>query len=536
MPKLGQLFRTLKYLKAGQLYYQLHYRVCRYAYWQKPKCSAELVRLSSAWPKEFQAFEPSGSDACFDLKTGQFRFIGLVHRFGDCIDWSGSPHGKLWNYNLHYFEWLWGLDIEDAKAVTLDWIQRCPYSKSAEGWEPYPLSLRITNWIAFWGGRPNVLEGDPTFANALCRSLTLQCDWLTQRLEKHILGNHYLENAVALWMAGTFIEGGSAAKFLKLGGSILDEQFAEQILQDGMHFERSPMYHNRVLWLLSLLKQLDGNRFGALFDNVKTAALRLQHPDGRVALFNDSAFGIYPEVKGVAPVGCYALEASGYYGMRNASGDYLICDAGRIGPDYLPGHAHCDVGSFELSVAGQRLITDTGVYHYIHSPRRHRSRTTVAHNVFAPEGVEQAEIWSAFRVGNRPSVTVQEWENRGEAFRLKLSHNGFEDEGVSVMRSFDYDGAQKLTVTDVFEAAGATKMLGHLHLAPGVTVVDCQDGEVRLNHGGREVSVRIENGGDVSVQESEYYPEFNVCLSRPCIVYCIAGTSGEVRIHIEWSI
>ncbi|MDB2681497.1 heparinase II/III family protein [Opitutales bacterium] len=523
-------------MKGQQLFYQVAYRVRRYVFCEKPQASKEVLGVSSTWPKNLDLLRPTGVDACLDRDEWYFKFINLEHRFGSDINWEGGPHGKLWNYNLHYFEWLWGIEPDTAKTICLDWIERHPFLKDAEGWEPYTLSLRVTNWVGYWGSRGlAILEKDAVFAEALFHSLSLQCDWLTKRLEKHILGNHYLENGVALWIAGAFLEKGDASKWLSVGQQILDEQLAEQMLEDGMHFERSPMYHNRLLWILSWLSAIDEGQFRSRKERATVAARMLKHPDGKVALFNDSAFGIYPVVDGEAPLGTFAMESSGYYGMRTEANDYLVCDAGRIGPDYIPGHSHCDIGSFELSIAGQRFITDTGVYHYLNTKKRHHSRATVAHNVFAPEGVEQAEIWSAFRVGDRPDVFADEWDAAAENFHLRVSHTGFEQVGVSVSRTFDYDGAHELLITDRFEADEKANMLGQLHFSPEVNLLECNGNTVRLMHCGHEVSIFLENVDALSIGESEYYPEFNVCITRPCLKYSVTGKTGEVKLRIEWN-
>ncbi|MGB0185120.1 MAG: heparinase II/III domain-containing protein, partial [Opitutales bacterium] len=386
------------------------------------------------WPSDLGLRMPCGQAACRSVEARRFEFIGLSHSFEGPVDWEGAGLGKLWDYNLHYFEWIWSLDVEAAKCFVGDWVERHPYCKGAVGWEPYPLSLRITNWIAYWGtaGRA-ALESDPNFKATLFGSLGEQCNWLSRRLEKHLLGNHYFENAVALLLAGNFFEASEvpeAAAWKARGRKILLEQLPEQILPDGMHFERSPMYHNRIIHALEWLVQLgcddDALRLKDWLERANAAAALLKHPDGKISLFNDSAFGIYPENTTPSPVGSFALPDAGYYGARTGRGDYLIVDAGRIGPDYLPGHAHCDIGSFELSLQGRRFITDSGVKNYEIGELRHYCRSAKAHNTVTPAGMEQAEIWAAFRVGRRPEVDVVEWEkSENMLFRLRLRHDGF---------------------------------------------------------------------------------------------------------------
>jgi uncharacterized heparinase superfamily protein len=80
------------------------------------------------------------------------RFLNDTVDIGFPPQWDCLQLSKLWQYNLHYFEWLWTLDYEDARVAVLDWIEKHRLSKDAVGWEPYPISLRLTNWCAvFWG-------------------------------------------------------------------------------------------------------------------------------------------------------------------------------------------------------------------------------------------------------------------------------------------------------------------------------------------------------------------------------------------------
>lgn len=560
----------MKHLKASQLVYQVLFRVRAKASFEKPK-GGNVTGGYCAWSEQLELDLPSGKSGCLDVQSWTFRFVGLEHCFNGRIDWSGGPHGKLWNYNLHYFEWIWGLSQAEAKECVLDWIARHPFTQTAEGWEPYPLSMRMMNWLGYWGtvGR-NLFDQDSEFRVRLVESICMQGDWLTKRLEKHLLGNHYLENGAALWIAGAFFEdsavlqngettqpqGGTPpleaggelkganipapfGKWKQLGQSILEEQFREQILEDGMHFELSPMYLNRVRYLLSWLAAIEGDREGSRWESwlesVTTAALQLRHPDGRIALFNDSAFEIYPETEGDPPMGVFALKAGGYYGARTNQGDYVVCDAGRVGPDYIPGHAHCDIGSFELSIYGKRFITDTGVYHYENTEKRHYSRSTRAHNTFGPDGQEPAEIWGAFRVGRRPVVDVTEWKPEGTAsLSLRLRHNGFSKAEYS--RHFEFSDAGWLVIEDQFSGAKDLAWTGRLHFAPGVEMVEPYDGAtLRLRHCCRTISLSVEGVDKLVQSESPYYPLFNEETKRLSIIYQVNASIGSVRVKLNWA-
>jgi len=65
----------------------------------------------SRWnPKQdFLAPGPQNNSP-LDILTGQFSFLNSKQDIGWPPDWPRNDLPKLWQYNLHYFEYLWSLD------------------------------------------------------------------------------------------------------------------------------------------------------------------------------------------------------------------------------------------------------------------------------------------------------------------------------------------------------------------------------------------------------------------------------------------
>ncbi|WP_413889037.1 heparinase II/III family protein [Candidatus Aalborgicola defluviihabitans] len=137
------------------------------------------------------------------------------------------------------------------------------------------------------------------------RSLVLQARWLHKRLEWHLLGNHLFANAKALVFAGLFFEGPEAQQWLTTGLRIIARELPEQVLSDGGNFERSPMYHaiflEDLLDLVNAANVWTGQVDAALAESWRNVAgsmlvwlQGMAHPDGKIALFNDAAFGVAP--------------------------------------------------------------------------------------------------------------------------------------------------------------------------------------------------------------------------------------------------
>lgn len=372
-------------------------------------------------------------------------FLGVERELVVAGDWNRADWPKLWLYNAHYFDDLVADDApvreEWHRGLIHRWLDENPIAQG-NGWEPYPASLRIVNWIK-WTLGGNVLD------SGAVRSLAVQARYLRRRLEIHLLGNHLWANAKALVFAGVFFKGDEAAGWLRKGAVLVERELAEQFLPDGGHFERSPMYHSILLEDVLDLVQLDRVYPGVLpaplvarLREGAGAMLRwlrvMTHPDGDIALFNDAAFGIAPPLAGLeayadalgvaydtAPLAALEVLAESGYVRMTAGAAVLVADVGPVGPDYLPGHAHADTLSFELSLHGRRVLVNGGTSTYEAGPLRLRQRGTAMHNTVQVDGADSSEVWGSFRVARRARPMAVCWADEGGALVLEAAHDGY---------------------------------------------------------------------------------------------------------------
>ena len=324
------------------------------------------------------------------LAEGRFRFLNVEHEIPLAEDWNSQAAEKLWLYNLHYFD-----DLNARCAGTRHswhlrllsrWIEENPPSFGV-GWEPYPISLRVVNWIKW------CLAGNEP-SEAVRHSLAVQLRYLSRRLEVHLLGNHLFANAKALIFGGLFFEGREAERWYALGKKVMGGQLGVQILADGGHFERSPMYHSLLLEdLLDLFnshcaygKPVDAS-WRETIAKMTTWLSAMTHPDGEIAFFNDATSGIAPKVHELEDYARrlgmrFSSQLSDRPGLLRDSGfariesenAVILADVGSVGPDYLPGHAHAGTLSFELSLAGRRVFVNSGTSVYGNGVERQRQR------------------------------------------------------------------------------------------------------------------------------------------------------------------
>lgn len=477
------------------------------------------------------------------IKHGRFQFLSREETLDwPPTNWSVPDLPKLWQYNLHYFEWLWSLDFPAGRAAVLDWIARHPLGKGRVGWEPYPTSLRLMNWCGvFYGKFREQVEEDQEFARELWGSVFRQTEWLSRHLETHLLGNHFFENGAALAFVGSCF--GERA-WLAKGLEILAEQISEQILPDGMHFERSPMYHARMTYLLGLLASTKDKALRELVEaplnRLRQALAHLCHSDGNIALFNDSAFSIYNHPRELlGPVsdlvpGAWALQEAGYYGWRGADGSYLICDAGPIGPDYIPGHAHGDMFSFELSLKGRRVIVDSGVYDYVPGEMRTYCRSTRAHNTVEINGEDQCEFWGAFRVARRGRPSNVTWGPSPDGFSLSGEHDGYRRlSGKPVhKRSFLWESAGRLDVCDRIQTSRSVTAVSRLHLHPTCRIKSMGEREAVVEFPEGEFRITFQDGGTLRREDSFYCPEFGRKEPNVALAFALEGKEIETGFSV----
>lgn len=540
MPSIGTWWRTIRHLRREQIVGRLAFRLARPLPDRRPAPPRRAP--AGAWAKP-PARVPSleGED--------RFRFLNEAHDLA-AIGWDNPALEKLWRYNLHYFDDLAARDAGARRGAHRRligrWIEENPPA-SGTGWEPYPVSLRIINWIKW------CLDGaDPD--RAMLSSLAIQARWLSRRLEWHLLGNHLFVNAKALALAGLFFEGSEADGWRATALSILERQLPEQILADGGQFERSPMYHALALEdVLDLINAFDA--FGACDAGERMFAARLRplaqrmlawlramtFPNGGITHFNDSADGIAPPLgeleRYAAELGVVSERPTGHPTIHLAESGYVRLaseraiawlDVAPIGPDYLPGHAHADTLSFELALDGRALIVNGGTSCYGTSAQRHRERGTAMHSTVQIGGFDSSEIWSGFRVGRRARLLRVDVGDRA----VEAAHDGYRFlPGRPVhTRSWQLsdDG---LTVVDRVEPQQADAVARY-HLAPGLVPEPLGDAWAICSNGQPVATVEVD-GALVEWRPSEHASEFGI--RRPSTMLCCQITSGECRTRWLWT-
>jgi uncharacterized heparinase superfamily protein len=387
---------------------------------------------------------------------------------------------------------------------------------------------------------------------------------LERNLEYHLLGNHILKNAKALVFGGAFFAGAQAERLLRKGVHLMVDETREQFLPDGGHFERSPMYHcialEDLLDVISLASAcpdlINAEAMRTLVDAAGRALQFLDDlrcGDGEIPLFNDAAFGITAPAAallahGRAVLGLRAGQEdtrqglrickpdTGYFGYRKGEDSFII-DCGPVGPDYQPGHAHCDTLSYELCLDGRRVVVDSGVHDYENGALRHRLRGTAAHNTVSVDGAEQSEIWGAFRVARRARPLYADlgpWQ--GSRLEFRGAHDGYRrlPGRVTHERFVTMDAGGAWEITDNLSGSGQHRVESYINFHPRCSVKPLGPKEFRLDYDGAPVArLAVKNECRIQLVSGLYCPEFGLKQETATMMLC---SNGSLPIRLGYAI
>ena len=541
---LGLYFRTIRYMKLVQLVNRARRLIFKTKLrgideFQITSGKNDTIKLS--FPSKRKSFS-EGNNFVFLNKKLSLKFPE---------DWCNPDLPLLWLYNLHYFNGL--LNSSTPSRLKVDLVNRWIHDNSQSNgvpWDPYPLSLRICNWIKW------IWSFDGHLPPQIAASLFQQATHLAKTLEFHLLGNHLLENAKALIFAGYYFGGYAGEKWLTRGLGILKKELGEQILEDGGHFELSPMYHSLVLELvldvLQLAKEASAPKilaqevpFYSLTASIMSDWLMvMSHPDQEIAFFNDAAIGIAPSPKELFLRAKHLnvtnrlslkgsmnyLKPSGYIRLDNDDATAIL-DVAEVGASYIPGHGHADTLSMECSLFGQRLIVNTGSSEYGLGHRRDYERSTSAHSTLEIDGCNSSEVWGGFRVGRRAHVSglIIREDNT-----VSAEHDGYHflpgspthKRSCSLMR-------KQLLINDyVYGPFSWAKIYFHIHPSIKVLLADDNQHGFFVFPDGSKV-LWESTSEELSIQDNLYSLEFGRKLPMKTIVL-EAKNNNETAFSIKW--
>ncbi len=539
------------------------------------------------------------------IKNKEFEIFGHKHKFKDGVDWYlDFISGRKWP--LNFYKELEIIDFDDNSDIKVVWeLSRChhfvtlgrayAYTKDESyvrafveqlndwlasnpvffgpNWviamEP---SIRATNWIWAYHFFKNSKAFDRETRMRFFSSLYWHAEFIINNIEYagKESSNHYISNGVGLIYLGLFLPFKKRRKWLEMGMRIVLDSMKNQVLNDGVDYERAIAYHRLVTefflhaYLLCKLnnislpdwyeKKLDKMmKFIAYYTKPNGKAPNVGDDDsGRLVILDDSlplndhrhlistwavlkncglckhsakklseetlwllgadACKQFQKVKPKIPES-KAFRDGGFFVIRDR-GVYLFIDCGVLGIGKRGGHGHNDVLSFELNYNGRDFVVDSGTYCYSRSYKwRNYFRSTRAHNTIVVDNEEMApfpekDLWFIHDITN---PRLLRWKKQQDKIVFEGVHEGYKRLGVMHKRSVVYDRMnKKLVVEDFLDGKGEHEIHFPIHLHPEVRVKKGKNDQLFLSNKNARIVVKLASDVAYKVEQSWYSTKYGI--------------------------
>ncbi|TAK51496.1 MAG: alginate lyase family protein [Gammaproteobacteria bacterium] len=517
-----------------------------------------------------------------DILARRFSFRGREPIELPSGEWWPDATSLGWKWDLNRHHWFATLGFAYWYSLEDKRFLRCFLEESGDWMDqhigklgqlaldtPFEIASRINAWIwAHYLFLP-ASHWPRSHYEQFIRGLGLLAEYLSHAIELHCSGNHILLEAKALALVSeAFPEFRGAARWRHQAWTILNRELRGQVCGDGVHVERSTMYHKIIAGelsdLLLFLSRNGDKRASSLqlvVEKMTTFLLWIDQGSGQLPQFGDSHIeDTYQRFQSLAACptlaaefGCrletettdhthwllagspassqveqpftqtacgYAFMEGGYFVARSGWSqdcDVLVWDCGPTGYERNRKHAHLDTLSFTLSVSGIPILIDPGVHES--GVGLEPLRRTQAHNTICIDAKDQGILAQRGEIWSSPEAQLLLWATSPSCTVMVGRHNGYERlrDPVSVTRTIIAMHGLYWLVLDSLEGLGQHSIEQRLHLAPDSDVViDASNARAQVTTRGTTLNLaylvttgtsQLEHSAAISLQLESSYAE-----------------------------
>lgn len=435
------------------------------------------------------------------------------------------------------------------------WITDNPPGLGPNWISPMDAAIRGANWaLAAVLLAPALPVG---FWARLLANLRLTAWYVNRYLEWHPVyrGNHYISNGVGLvYLGALFRDDVDGAAWLTKGAEILHNEMTRQVHPDGVCFEGSVAYHRLVTEFFTFggavvcrnLPEALSPGWWERLDRMHCFLDSCLDANGKAPLIGDADDGRLHWLcaRAAAEPRCHrlgvprrtpagndtngAFPMGGFFVMRLGR-DRGVVRCGAVGLHGAGCHDHNDQLSFDLSVDGQSLITDSGTYCYTRDlGLRFAFRATAAHNAVQIGGEEQNPIrvdrpWRVLADRTRATCTI--WRSDAEGTVFEGRHHGFAHRASQAVctRRISVDTVPgEWEIVDTVQGTGVEELAWRLHFAPGTLAMGPAEGNTwAFLHSAaprRVIRLQVPSGLHPVMAESWYSERYGQKCLRPMLL------------------
>lgn len=449
------------------------------------------------------------------------------------IQWDLVPFDDPeWTYAMNrnrYFLTLaqaYALTQEVKYVKTLIWLMKhwikynpCEPKYYSSTWRTLEAGLRCENWI-----KARELVCTSSYWNEEVEGL------FRQSMEAHasyIIGHDddfrklsnwgIIENR-GLFLVGIYLE---KEAYVHRAQAYLTKAIQVQVLEDGLHWEQSSLYHNEVLRALldvALLAQHNNVILEDVYHEIvkkmlyahlymtKPNHIQLANGDSDYVdtrdllvrgayLYKEPAFKalayekvdfesiweigiqglkIYEQLEAkVPPVCSYGLKASGHYCMRQnwkESSAYVHFKCGPLGG----GHGHIDLLHLDVAYLGEDILRDAGRYTYTDTKERYELKKAHAHNTVLVDHKPFTELIDTWGYAKVAEPVQGRFITHPFYDYVEGGHLGYMDleDSIYVKRQVLFIKPQVVVIVDTFKAKEVHRYNQYFHFGKGKLQVE----------------------------------------------------------------
>ncbi|GMQ57155.1 heparinase II/III family protein [Vallitalea sediminicola] len=457
----------------------------------------------------------------FNLNWDMEQTHKIVH-FENEIDWEYYPENDSeWTYALNRHRYWICLgqayqltgDEKYAKTFTYQlqhWIDNVKFNDSTKNttWRSIEAGLRCEYWLKSFNYFKDSRYITPDVITKFVNSLNEHGNYLLSKdvpfskiSNWGVLENHGLfEVGIAL----------GNEDYIKTAKQRLEEEISIQIMDDGVHWEKSPMYHNEVLHcfldVIHIGKENNVFFSDKFIKRVKQMALvniiwkKPNHKEFMQGdsddfdlrdiitisgyIFNDSIlkFAGYSKLdfNSIWELGydaiekynqieakeldytSYFLESSGNYYLRSSweeDGNLLHFSCGSVGG----GHGHCEKLHIDLIANGEDILIDSGRYTYVDNPIRHELKGATGHNTIIVDNMDFMKMTNSWGFSKLATPVKQPGYISDKYDFIQGAHIGYLEQGVYVNRKIIFIKPDIYIISDEMYTSGEHQYNEYFH-------------------------------------------------------------------------
>lgn len=476
----------------------------------------------------------------------------IPYTFTKDIIWDKAPNNdEEWIFMLNRHRY-W-ITLGQAYVLTKDekytktfirqlthWIKNVRPVEGTEKttWRTIEAGIRGENWIKAYSYFSNSEYIDEETTRIFVESLKEHGEYLYSNYsDARKLSNWGVLESHGLLVIGLFLNDKELSeKYIQESLRRLEEQIGLQVMEDGMHWEQSPMYLNEVLHCyldtINICKRNNIEIPNIILEKTKKLAyanLYMKKPNHKqicqsdsddtdlrdmltkaAYLFEDSVlkFGSYEEIdfesiwdlgydsikkyKGIKvkypEYVSYGFEDSGNYYMRSGWSEhdnYMYFHCGTLGS----GHGHADLLHISVFANGEDYLIDPGRYTYIEgNEEREYLKSCKAHNTTIVDDEEFTKLNGSWSYNSVATPIKHPFISKDAYDYLEGSHLGYMSKGIFTNRSVIYIKPDIWVLVDRFYGEGTHKYNQIFQFAKNIelknekTICKGNNGVLTLHH------------------------------------------------------